>query len=674
MQIASHASVATAGHAAPLASKLLSGLVKIANEISKALGGVFQRLEHGLASLGSQLKNKLVGQAAVHRANEMAEDIGRQFGQRFAAQAPEGTTLHGYRILGDKVKGVEPGFVALKDWSPQDDTELQQSGQPLHTAGCAWIIQQSAADPPQYKDVGDFIERAIGMQATYPGGVSDADLDILRADPSGKSLSDWPNKELQKNVASMALVLVASEAESDKPSIAYQDLKKHLMAGQLKFTEKHYIKLDYYEANRSLMGKYTLPSDKAKDIAGIPVLGKILHQLGKLETPKEINRGAVYEKMSNDLMQAMGLNTQTLEIVEGKYADGTPKLLLDSTHIQDFNDFDGAKNATKGAIYIKDGVLVKNTRLPSDPPGQFNGPPRLHTEIQAMGRNKIKMLLLADRDALGSKGANKGYANNQFFAIDPGHALNHKLLKKRDDVHSDLSFDPASRIKSMDYKNFSIFDQCTFAEKMEGVRDIQKMKETGADTQIFDQYIHDYSDPKSDALNFKENLIKTKEMYLGRRDNILDIFASRLAVDHYSFGADIDNDPERKRDYRDQTLNLLDGLEKLTSQTVGTANGEDDGIALAMPKVKARSAWDVKEDKKNIIFTMETKGEAGDAKAERIADDVRISLLFLNHQSQSYMGHTDRHKVVLRVPKDQILQVQSALSYEKIMNFKHNDD
>lgn len=194
-------------------------------------------------------------------------------------------------------------------------------------------------------------------------------------------------------------------------------------------------------------------------------------------------------------------------------------------------------------------------------------PPALHMDIKALGRQKVMMLLLADRDALGSKGGNKGYVGDQFFAIDPGHALEKSLLSKRGDVHSDLSFDAASVFKGRDYKNFTVFDQTPFAEKMEGVRHLTELKKSGEDTALFDTYAQKFgSEQGHDALDFSEDLLKTKEQYIGRRDDILNAFASRLAVDNYSFGEKIDADPAQKATSRDQTLNLLADLGRLPNK------------------------------------------------------------------------------------------------------------
>lgn len=626
----------------------ISALAKIAGKIADGLSRIFKRMDTQQASFGPQ------------------------FGVRFASKAAPGTTLNGYRVLGDKAKGVEPGFTALKDWHPTDDDKLQQPGHALHSAGRDWVAGQLLTNLGAER-----AQLVLALQKgmatlTNEGGLSAGQAAMVKgmgnlSDPT--ALLRCTDRDLVRDIAHHALGEIMAQRDSAECAPLYQSLKDHLMETQLQFTEKHYIKLDYYEANKSLVGNYTIPYAKTKAIFSMPVVGNLLHKLGKSISPREINQGAVNEKLANDLMGVLGMKTQTLDLVKSTHADGTPKLMLDSTHIQDFNDFDGEKNATKGSVYIQHGVLVKNSRLPTDLPGEFNGPPQLHSGIEELGDKKVMLLLLADRDALGSKGGNKGYVDKQFFAIDPGHALEEKLLSKRGDVKSDLSFDPASAIGPKDYKNFSIFDQSTFAQKMEGVRKLQQLQ--GRDSALFDEYAKQYGPENgSKALDFREQLLTTQAQYIGRRNDILQTFSSRLAVDNYRFGDEIDNNPELKRNYRDQTLNLLDGLEKLTSTTVGRADGNKDGVRLNIPqllKPADRKAWDVQQNGSNIVFSFQGKP----AEARKMLETIRDFCRQTGAQSLPEFETDGAGAITLSVPRDQILQAQSALGYSQIMQYKH---
>lgn len=381
------------------------------------------------------------------------------------------------------------------------------------------------------------------------------------------------------------------------------------------------------------------------------------------------------EKMGNDLMQALKISTQDLKIVRTSYADNTPQLVLVSDKIDHFNDFDGKNKAIDGVIYIKDGVFVRNTESKVFA-GRFDGPPVLCRDVENVAASKVKMALMGDRDALGSAGANKGYAKNksgkpEFFGIDPGHAFSKNLMAKKGDFKSDFSMDRASSLKSLDYKNFTVFDQATLAEKMEGVRELKilaaKNPEEQEDLNVFRKMAEEYDTGETD---FRAEIKETENLYLARRADILNTFASRLAVDDFSFGEGIDVSEQKKAESRDQTLNLLDGLEKLTSKTVGTANGVANGIRLHIPQIKNpgdRKAWDVQqsEDKNTISFTF-TGTPREVEKTKKILEEFRAS----NDDGASVLN-SDRRQLTFSIPSEKIKQVQAAFNYERIMYHKH---
>ena len=58
------------------------------------------------------------------------------FGQRYAKGDGRGVQgrVAGYRVIGDKFKGVEPGFVAKRDWSESDSAKLQDPAHKFHAS------------------------------------------------------------------------------------------------------------------------------------------------------------------------------------------------------------------------------------------------------------------------------------------------------------------------------------------------------------------------------------------------------------------------------------------------------------------------------------------------------------------------------------------------------------
>ena len=375
------------------------------------------------------------------------------------------------------------------------------------------------------------------------------------------------------------------------------------MANEKKFQKMHMIKLDYVETDMTTKKgeiHVRIPSDKQK----FP-----LHREFTAQTRDSANRSAVRETMANDLMSALGVHSQKLKLLPTEYADGHPKLLLDGTFATgpqggQFSDFDG---------HLEDGFIVKlkaNGKPETDARGHYI----LDTSINQLGRNKIHMLAMADRDALGSSGGNKGFADNTFIGIDPGHALEENLLGRTGDVHSDFSFDQPSKIEKRGYKNFTIFDQQPLSEKMEGVRKMKELRDSGADVAIFDDYADKFDGTHNPQLNFAGEINGMKAGWIQRRDDILGVFAERLAVDDFQFqkGAS----PDRQKELANKTLDILDNLEKLTSKTSDLS--PKGKVQLERPRVTERREWHVGQSDLGVItmsFTGNSK-QAGKVNAD----------------------------------------------------------
>ena len=110
----------------------------------------------------------------------------------------------------------------------------------------------------------------------------------------------------------------------------------------------------------------------------------------RLTTANAASAGAVAEALANDLTRAMGVQTQELSLVKGRYSDGHEKLMLVSKFANGYRDFDGN--------FLKDGRLV----------GRQDAHGNVIEQPEDIGRYKAMFLLLADRDAVGSHGQNKG--------------------------------------------------------------------------------------------------------------------------------------------------------------------------------------------------------------------------------------------------------------------------
>ncbi|MGY6271300.1 hypothetical protein ACXIUT_16545 [Achromobacter denitrificans] len=637
-----------------------------------------------LTRMGNQFQNfaAVIGQGLSRILGRANGDPIPQFGQRYAPVIDGNTfqgNVAGYRIMGDKAKGVEPGFIAKRDWTPGDSAKLQNPQHKFHAQARELVGQWLGAQPgpgaPGDQALEAMLQRALGPVAASDSPHAESAqalllpdlkaggpnvLGSLRAD--GDMDPDF-KEMLVANLLQEAFDGSAQTADNTRKGQATEALdrlRQGIMDTQPKFNKNHYIKLDYYEADRS-GDRYQIPSDKAKNA---------LHRWFTGATAKDRNEGAVREALANDLMRSLGIQSQKLKIVEGEYADGTPKLMLDGTHVDSvdgngFSDFDG--KPLLGERYLKDGVLVRNTKAEGDADGVYSGPPALDGGMKELGRNKILLLLMADRDALGSKGGNKGYVGDTFVGIDPGHALEGGLLSRRGDINSDFSFKQPGLLPAQGYKNFSMFDQSPLSEKMEGVRQIARLRESGADARLFDLYAENFGDGRPDAANFEQHIQDMKAQYEGRRDEILQIFGERLAVDDFDFGV-----PPTGIDHanlRDISLNLLDGLEKFTSPTTSRTSS---GIRLQHPKISdpsQRKEWHIRQDGNNdLLFT---------------CSGSKKEVAKMNKALQSYLGphmaqggaelrsSPDGREVSLRVPVGMVTQIGAMLSPASIISHKH---
>jgi len=218
---------------------------------------------------------------------------------------------------------------------------------------------------------------------------------------------------------------------------------------------------------------------------------------------------------------------------------------------------------------------------------------------------------LADRDAVGKTGQNKGRLGNQFASIDPGKSLNPKSMDRKD-LRNDMAGDPAN------YKNFSIFDQSPFSERMAGVRNLIATRDKNKPSEqdkIFSAYDHAFgADGDNAKLKFGKQINEIKASYNRRLAYIETVFKDRLAVYEWTLPGQPDVNHVENQAFHAQTLDTLDMLEKISSKGV---KFQDGGIQLAYPSVPygKRQEWQVKPDASDpdcLVFSP-VKGHPQDA-------------------------------------------------------------
>lgn len=517
-----------------------------------------------------------------------------------------------YVYVQNKRKGVEPGFEARKAFLPKDfEKVFHQPDHKYYKAADAFLREEMNRKGSPV--------RSFYLKTSLLEDLSGAEmLDLLREGFT-------------------------------------TEIIEHITATFPKFQKLHFVKLDYKESD--MKGDLLrIPKEKSKGI---------IHRGFTAQTKKEANESAAQEAIANDLLRMLGVYSQKLKIIRSQYSDGTPKLLLDGTFMkgpngENFNDFAGC---------IVDGYLVSSEDAKMHKEGKLQPGQRIKTDqsVEDLGKFLIFMLGLADRDAIGSRGDNKGRCGNTFAGIDPGHSLEvgkdslvATNLMTFENIHSDFSFDQPGKIGdklSKGYKNFDVFQDRPYLEKMKGIESWLALRESGDDLALFDAYLEvfngvDNDDEYHSELDFREKVAAMREAYIARRDYILDeVFEDRvpfLGQDHEPYGK--------------PALEVVDALEKLTSVTSMTS--PSGVVALDHPRVVSRVQWDMSEDDEgNVYFTAKPPGNA--------AADIKSLLGEPLPDGAALRSNASGKMLRLVVPKGQMGQFSEHLSETAVIKHKH---
>ena len=413
------------------------------------------------------------------------------------------------------------------------------------------------------------------------------------------------------------------------------------------YAEQHIVKLDYNESQDTLMGSHrTSERTKLKQ-------GRFYHYF-RTSSTKEANIGAVSEVLANDLMAKAGIPSQELVLRHAGWSDGRSKLLLEGTVAKGYTDLDK---------YLRDGRLVTDGGKPLG--------------LQDFGKYKIMLLLFGDRDGVGSQAQNKGCIGNRFFAIDPGHSLEGKQIT----FSTDFSF-----TANADFKNYSIFDDTSRAEKFRGVLEIRRNLVEALEphvvlrlhvTRNFEHYREIAR--KQDRATRDEMLRRIDDMereFIQRIKDIMVTFKSQLAL--YDAIAGDGNDPERVRD-DEAAIEAEATLEKLASSTsCRSRNGEVQLRHLEVAP-RDRKPTTIRRDA-NGGYTI-TLGRVKQDESDTILNNLKLLLgkdaqhnrLATYVKSQTQHDRTN-DAVTLKLDAGQFREFIYALKEEDIYRLKHPTD
>lgn len=420
-----------------------------------------------------------------------------------------------------KTSGVEPGFIVRKDWTAADTQTMMTDGTDLDQVART-VLEQRLGRPLTAQD----------------------DVRALKA----------------------------------QHFVAIRDAAMAGAGNVRRLTERHIVKLDYNENDRRVrhgaahIGHFRLPVRNA--IKGGAFKGAFFRAF-RLTTADEASAGAVAEALANDLTRAMGVPTQELSLVKGRYSDGHEKLMLVSKFAHGYRDFDGN--------FLRDGRLV----------GRQDAHGNVIEQPEDIGRYKAMFLLLADRDAVGSHGQNKGLVNGHFFAIDPGHSLEGNGVAL--EIHDDFSFkDTQDGVFEKRFLNFSVFDDSNRSEKLKGMVAIRDAFVHGDFDNIFNAYALRFpaDDPHADQALSQAIQTRIREMraeFNGQYDRMMGVFGEQIDVYDHFVALTPGDDATACR-----VIDAVENLERLTSPTVATSKHGEVQLRHLEVTPETRVPWKVR--------------------------------------------------------------------------------
>ena len=575
-----------------------------------------------------------------------------------------------------KTNGVEPGFIYHNDWSQHDSRALMTD---IHSQATQTSLDQFIAANPELQQATQnktFLEKGLIVGRAHPAGVAFAteyvlskELDKLGQDPKLDSpllkaiRQSFPNAQKTDFPPDGALATPQQLANLEKlKKDCFIQLRDAVMTygktaaktdpnSQLPifkhFTDRHILKLDYNEGNRvspegaASTGEFRLP-ERVRDKG-------YFYYHRRVTTADKASIGAVSEAFANDLTRLLGVPAQDLTLVRGQYSDGHPKIMLEAKFAEGYHDFEDG--------FIEDGRTVGN--------------------VEALGRFKAIFLALADRDAIGSHGQNKGVINGKFFAIDPGHSLEGSGAKLA--IQDNLSFvdtDFRSRHKVIDhftkrFRNYTVFDDDTRFAKMQGVLTLRQM--CAGHPNAIDKLSEDYKaafNPNEPGISPEEKAIRQQTCeqitsmtteFQNQVARIIDICDDQLKL----YDALGENDATKP--LQEGAIETIENLEKLTSPTTWMSKeGKVELKHLSVPE-KTRIPWTAKKDENGMLVYTSKKPLSSEAQTRLLQQ-----MYGAPNSAEIHIGKDGM--ATIKVPVGDAQHLFNAFSEDKIAKIKHPEE
>ena len=571
------------------------------------------------------------------------------------------------RFSGLKTYGVEPGFIFRNDWTADDTrglmadinseasrAELQAlkdndpdfarrcGDKPLreqimlagraHSAGIAavaeFLLEEAAkiVEQGQTRGNGPLFDLARAIRKHFP---LDNDIRGLASGNPAKALLAEAKSELFAQIRD-AVMGVTEHDDFYRLSPIFQH-----------FDERNIMKLDYNEGDRFVdwnaahEGSFQRPERYlAKHNS--------LTRYATSASADDISAGAVAEALANDLTRLAGVPAQELQIVRGKYSDGHPKLMLRAKFSSGYQDMEQG--------FIQDGRVIGD-------------------KVESLGKYKAFFLLLADRDAIGRRGQNKGFVTKpdgerQFFAIDPGHSLEGTAPDLN--VSDDLSFEDTGFVRhfAKRFSNYSVFDDDTRFSKISGLVQLRTIRQSGAFETLFDNYKTAFN-PTAQNISDAERALRTKicaaidkkrAEFNASLDKLINVCASQLAL--YDALAD------DGRDMQEKAINTISHLEMLTSPTTWASKKGKVALRHLEVKPETRVPWRAEVEGDNLVFH-----------CDKPLDQASIDRLqALASSSGATFARDNRGRSTLTISKAQAEHFFNIFSEDNVQKLTHPEE
>ena len=493
-------------------------------------------------------------------------------------------------VLLDKLKGngVEPGFIYKKDWSVKDSASMLMDYESEHSLQ---HLQDLKAHHPQIaaqcegKSVRDQImlfghahPAVMSAVADYvlEKGMSDQNSDIYKAClekwPDPQSWGAIPKDQLKRDLF-VQIRDAAMSVKPEDPDYQKSPVFKH-------FSDRHIVKLDYNESDKLDTGAAFSKTKFMRPERILTTRGKItgpIYRLQSADKPDNISAGAVTEALANDLSRLAGVTTQKLSIVRGQWSNGHPKIMLEAEFAKGYADLEDG--------FLKDGQVVSK--------GEGT--------TEKLGKYKAFFLVTADRDGVGKRGQNKGFAEGKFFAIDPGHSLegNGSYLV----VDDKFAFsDNYGRSTMPRFNNFSVFDDDTRFAKFQGALELRELNNSGRAQQLFDDYRRSF-DPNELGISKEEKALRVKiqSEIAAKEKEYNDSMAKILNVAGNQFAL-YDDLAGQGPQIQEKAIETIENLEKLTSPTTWVSPKGEVALDHLQVKQETRVPWRAHVDGNNIVY------------------------------------------------------------------------